>query len=291
VESEADWRYEILPFMPFWAAARAAAAEQQWQFSEQCLARALMNVSVFVPSLRADDSRLEQERLDLRFVRELALRFRDEITAGQLPLQLCLLICVRLTTDKLDDLSDLGRALRDLSRIFRLDAFRSKGVLANVLGLDLIGVLDPDTVDILTAAEILWSLFESRSERDYSPVGVHYRRALENEWRNKVCPILESLRVPDVRHLRQGLLSLQKATPSVLSVLRAHFGRDNLMLDARHSKEFSKLLTIARALNEAAHPGGLNRAACRGLRDELLNERWLHRFLKAFQPLSGRDRA
>lgn len=177
------------------------------------------------------------------------------------------------------------RRLADSSILHgRLEPSREACRLADVLGVDLWDGVERRTRDILLVAEVLWRSLEAVALDDYSAVGLHYRRAIENEWRARVGQRLACCLNRRVESLSPGemLRAVRDCGPIARQLLARELVRDTRLFDLDFMRLAIDLCDTF--LNDSAHPEGLDRRDCVELRAILLDQRVLRDLLRSVQP-------
>lgn len=166
----------------------------------------------------------------------------------------------------------------------RLEPARGAQWHADLLGEPLWDGVDRRTREILLVAEALWRSLEALVFDDYSAVGLHYRRAIENEWRARVGHRLARCLNRRVESLTPGemLRAVRDCGPMARQLLARELVPDTRLFDL----DFMRLVIdlCDTFLNDSAHPEGLDRRACVALRAILLDQGVLRDLLRSVQP-------
>lgn len=283
----------VPPFLPFWVASRAAAKEGEWSLATLCWKRALVDVTIFVGALQSAESAAEDQvhafAFDPRFVKHIHLRARGAEPQVERMLHLALQHALdALRRSDRGEWSQLHFVLLELSRRLGVRD-EDESAIAGLLGDKLYSQIDRETRRLLAEAEAAWSSGEQSLERDTdcALIGWTYRRAIENEWRLRLGPVLRSVDRkinPDRATLGEMLSALRQ-----LSTIGQQLARHQLTGIVRGDSRIFDQLFLRRAsnvvgayLNEASHRG-LGRRECSALRTELLKGRLLHDLLASVQ--------
>jgi hypothetical protein len=182
--------------------------------------------------------------------------------------------------------SRLVGELREMGRRLNVQAVGVAAELEQTLGSELWRHLDEETRALLVLADTYWHALESRFIRsdDYGVVGVHYRRAIEHEWRRRLGAVPG---LDPTGTLGELTTKLRELNPIGRAFLADYVGDCSPILNPQFLDDMRRQL-IHRYLNPSAHSQGLRREDCENLRTRLLRERQLQRILNAVQPLPGR---
>lgn len=281
IECEWNFVYEIPPFLPIWAAARGAAALGKWELARDCFNRALLGIALFASAGEESD----RFHYDTGFIQELDLRFREEPSARSL--RFFLYLALEMVADRgLDEMSALRHALEVLGR--RLNVWRTgdEMLLGDELGEDVWNGITERTKVFLLSASQLWRFCEQTGQSQYGSVGGAYRSAIENEWREKVGPVITQLGGlnVDLLSLDRMLRWLEERTTTAVGreLLRPRLVNGSKLFEPEFLRQVDRLL-LKGYLNPAAHSQGLTREQCMELRTILFEQGMLRDLLKSIQ--------
>jgi hypothetical protein len=246
---------------------------------------ALLDLALHAPFLADDELRLvEEQRFDVRFLPELCLRLKEERQSGRVPTRECVQLALESVRDShLAPSTDVVRALEYIGRAVEIQKVEAGEVVIKVIGADVRQNMLQETWDMLLGAELAWL------SQDYTAMGVHYRRALEHEWRTRTpASLMRFVRSPrdrmglgEIMHvLRNALTGGTIGRATVIQEL----GPTNPLLRGDVLWRITDICDTF--LNEAAHVRGLDRSQGDALRGQLLADGLLRTWLSSVQHFS-----